>query len=246
MDVRVVVGTGAPTPDTTVGSELQAVVDGLLKGQPGLHVLDAGCGSKSHIRLPEDSTVTGLDISPETVCRNRSIKNIIHGDVQTYVFPKASFDAIVCWEVLEHVDDPLRAIDHFCNAVKENGIVILALPNVVSLKGLVTKFTPHSFHVWFLRRWLKDPNAGKPGFAPFPTPIKWSLAPRSLFHHCRRRGVEPIYFRAYVGSRIVALKRRFWFGYCAYAAMVGVLNILSLGRKNFGLSDIHVVLQRRS
>jgi SAM-dependent methyltransferase len=226
-------------------NELQGVLDGLLSGRRGLRVLDAGCGSRTHIDLPSDAIMTGLDISRESAVRNSAIKNVILGDVQTHVFPKDSFDAIVCWEVLEHVEHPMRALSLMFDAVAENGIVVLALPNAHSLKGLVTKFTPHGFHIWFLRRWLHEANAGKPGFAPFPTPLKWSLAPNALLSHCRKRGAEVVYFRAYVGARIAALRRRFWIGYCVYVALAGLLNFVSFGRSNFALSDMYVVLRRR-
>ncbi len=54
-------------------------------------------------------------------------------------------------------------------ALKPDGIMVLALPNLMSVKGLVTKFTPHAFHTWFYRRVYRSAKTGEDDEGPFPT-----------------------------------------------------------------------------
>jgi len=49
-------------------------------------------------------------------------------DITAVPAPDASFDAILCSEVLEHVPDPTRALDEFSRLLKPGGKLILAAP----------------------------------------------------------------------------------------------------------------------
>lgn len=40
------------------------------------------------------------------------------------------------------------------------GQIVVAAPNPYSVKGFVTRYTPHWFHVWYYRHVLHRPQAG--------------------------------------------------------------------------------------
>jgi hypothetical protein len=61
---------------------------------------------------------------------------------------------------------------------------------VWSVKGLMTKLTPHSFHVWVYQRLLGWTYAGKPGYGPFPTPMRLAMAPHTMKRLARDRGLH--------------------------------------------------------
>ena len=48
-------------------------------------------------------------------------------------------------------------------------MILIGAPNPRSLSGVVTKYSPHWFHVWFYRHIRGDAKAGLAGCAPFPT-----------------------------------------------------------------------------
>jgi 2-polyprenyl-3-methyl-5-hydroxy-6-metoxy-1,4-benzoquinol methylase len=221
----------------------QTYIDQLAHQRRGLRVLDAGCGGRLSFDLPPDATLTGIDISEESARRNKRITQIIIGDLQYHPLPAKSFDVVICCDVLEHLPRPELALASLFNATKDDGIVILELPNVLSLKGLVTKFTPHFFHVWILRTFLNFENAGKPGFAPFPTFLRRSIAPDALLRLCAAHRMKPVHFLLYEGSTIAQLRRKSPPSFMLYALLVKLLNGFFLGRRDFGLSDMQLVLR---
>jgi SAM-dependent methyltransferase len=177
-----------------VKEEAQSLVDQMAKPDAVLRVLEAGCGSNSKFRLAPNAHITGIDISKEQLEKNSVLHEKILGDIQTYPLEPSSFDIIFCWDVLEHLRHPENALRNFARAIRDGGIVVLGAPVVGSLKGVITKFTPHWFHVAVYRYWLGNENAGKPGYAPFPTFLKNSMSPRSIedFAHKSHLAVEAL------------------------------------------------------
>ena len=70
--------------------------------------------------------------------------------------------------MIEHLPDVEAALLGFCAALKRNGLILIGAPNPNSLSGVVTKYSPHSFHIWFYRNVRGDQKAGLPGGAPAP------------------------------------------------------------------------------
>ena len=73
--------------------------------------------------------------------------------------------------------------------LRPGGRAVLALPNILSLKGLVTRFTPWWFHVWVYRRVLGDASVGTDGIRPVPHGL--SLRPPPGGAAAARRGIRP-------------------------------------------------------
>ncbi len=187
----------------------QKIVDGLLPDTKDLKILEAGAGSLSYIHFPLKSYKIGIDISQEQLERNTLLNEKILGDIQTYDFPAEVFDVIVCWNVLEHLDQPIRALKNLARSLKKGGIMVLALPNVFSLKGLITKFTPHSFHVWYYRYLRGSKRAGQRGYAPFPAFLKFSIAPASLRRLAEKEGFRIEYSCVYEREHQREIREKF-------------------------------------
>lgn len=115
---------------------------GLRKGDS---FLDVGCGNGRHswgtYKL-HDCTVCALDIGQEDLQRtrytlttiekdeNRSGKWLaIRGDAANLPFPDASFDKVVCSEVLEHLRDDRRGIAELVRVLKDDGVLAVSVPN---------------------------------------------------------------------------------------------------------------------
>ncbi len=124
-----------------------------------LEVLEAGSGAKSNLNF-NDCTVTGIDISPHQLARNSCLQERVCADLHTYENEAWThrFDLIICWDVLEHLKSPRRAIEKFSDWIKtDGGRLVIVFPNSQSLKGNVTKHSPHYFHRLFYKITLGTP-----------------------------------------------------------------------------------------
>ena len=105
--------------------------------------------------------VTVVDIDEDQIRNNDYAQETILGDIQTYRFPPGSFDLVICYNVIEHLADVEAALLGFCEALKQGGLILIGAPNPKSLSGVVTKYSPHWFHVWFYR-YVRGEKTGRP------------------------------------------------------------------------------------
>lgn len=98
-------------------------------------LVDVGCGLGETIRsiveeFP-DAQLTGLDFSPHAIERCRSLMPEHRWDVADLSGDgfDASFDVVLCSEVLEHLDDPAAAIGNLARLVASDGTVVITVPH---------------------------------------------------------------------------------------------------------------------
>ena len=115
----------------------------------GLRVLDAasGEGYGSQILGARAASVTGVELDAETVeharRRYRSC-TFVRGDVTALPFEAASFDAVVSFETVEHVEEPAVAFAEFFRILIPGGLLIVSTPNVSGAPDTATDVNP--FH----------------------------------------------------------------------------------------------------
>ncbi len=225
--------------------KLQETVDSVLLGKPRPRVLEAGCGSLSHVRFPADTQLVGIDISQGQLDRNKGLHERILGDVQTYQLEPESFDGIVCWDVLEHLEAPEKALERFSEGIRAGGVIILSAPNPLSTKGLVTKLTPYVFHLWFYRKIRGWKQAGTAGNPPFPTYLRLSMAPKSIERFAARQGLHVLYrsVAGYGDSRDV-MGRKSRKVDMVMVVLNSLLRVLSLGTIQPEATQLYFVLQK--
>jgi len=68
----------------------------------------------------------------------------IVSDICNIPQPDASFDAVLCTEVFEHIPDPISAIKEFSRLLKKDGILILTAPFCSG-----SHFSPYHFYSGF-------------------------------------------------------------------------------------------------
>lgn len=183
---------------TAVFDRLQAFIEKENTGKPALRVLEAGCGSISYFHFQQEVHLVGIDISESQLERNTYLDERVLGDIQYYSFPPSSFDVIVCVDVLEHLPKPELALHKFNNAVKPNGLIVLKLPNVLSVKGLAAKFLPYRMHLLAYKYLNKGKySAGDSDIVPFKTYSRFSITPNALKKSAREIGLTTVYFDTY-------------------------------------------------
>lgn len=109
----------------------------------GGKILDVGCGDLYLSRLMPEFTWTGVDID-ET-----KDKRIIKQDITKtpWNFEAASFDTVICSEVLEHLFDPVSVIKEMRRVVRPSGALVLTVPNAHTFENLHGHFQSCIFDV---------------------------------------------------------------------------------------------------
>lgn len=234
----------APRPMTavepTVFGEMQAHLDGLLGSAGQIRMLDAGCGKNRIIPIADDCHIVGIDMDASQIHNNSAIDEAILGDVQTHRFDPASFDAIVCWDVLEHLADPRRALESFERALKPGGVMVIAVPHARSVKGLVTRYTPFWFHNLVWRRLL----GAKPDFEPFPTFMCSAMAPAKLRAFASEKGLVLGFDVTYEGWEQKLLRSRLRITGRAFSLVKGLVRMVSLGNVTIDSTDALFVMRK--
>lgn len=117
----------------------------------GLHCLDAGCGSGYGTHFLSEHGVReiiGVDISPQAIgyarkhyrLRNLDFQSM---DVCTLDFDDDSFQAVICFHVLEHLDEAgqEKSLGELTRVLQQDGAAYIACPNATVSRGT----NPHHF-----------------------------------------------------------------------------------------------------
>ncbi|HVS32422.1 MAG TPA: class I SAM-dependent methyltransferase [Thermoanaerobaculia bacterium] len=167
---------------------------GLLRlwgDRSGLDVLDVGCGfatTSEHIQK-RGNRVTGIESSEEAVARaSHRIDTVIHADLLDHgaISTGKQFDVILFADVLEHLPWPLAVLQRYLQLLRENGTVIVSLPNVglwsVRLSLMAGRFdyadtgVLDRTHLRFFTRRTARKLLGDAGLAPIRTTYNPGIA----------------------------------------------------------------------
>lgn len=105
----------------------------------GKVVLDAGCGTGYGTAYLGESAqrVVGVDVSDDALAYARkryATANVefAHADLQRLPFPDASFDAVVSFEAIEHLEDPGAFVAHAARVLQPGGTFVVSTPHVAA------------------------------------------------------------------------------------------------------------------
>ena len=115
----------------------------------GRSVLDAGCGTAYGTRLLAAAGarhVTGVDLAaavlesvapemPDTV-------TLRAGDLRNLADEDDTYDLVVCFEVIEHFEDPFAVLDELARVLAPSGVLVVSSPN----RGVYQEGNPHHLH----------------------------------------------------------------------------------------------------
>ena len=135
---------------------LLAVLDRISAGQ---NILDVGAGELRNKPLCQHLNYYSQDfcqyegkgdgVALQTGVWDTTKIDIV-SDITSIPSPDASFDVILCTEVLEHVPDPVAGLKEMCRLVKPAGQIILTVPF-----SSWTHFAPFHFSSGLSRYWFE-------------------------------------------------------------------------------------------
>lgn len=112
-------------------------------------VLDVGCGDGRLLReLPNRLMAVGVDYAMNSL--RRSVKNGIHASADRLPFADASFDLVLCCEMLEHLPDEMfqKTLRELERVARKH--ILISVPYKENLRLNHTKCPQCStvFHIW--------------------------------------------------------------------------------------------------
>jgi ubiquinone/menaquinone biosynthesis C-methylase UbiE len=117
----------------------------------GKEILDAGCGvgyGSAMLADAEATRVVGVDIDPAAIADAssrygaRDAVEFFQGDLLELPFDDSSFDLVVCFEAIEHIDRQDAALDELRRVLRDEGHVLLSSPN----RDVYPPGNPHHVH----------------------------------------------------------------------------------------------------
>src|SRR5579871_1458351 len=100
----------------------------------GLDLCEVGSGGGHVLRMFRGARITAVDVS--SVFLDTAKKNLagydarfIKGEIDKLDLPPASFDRIICTEVLEHTEDPEAILATIARLLRPYGVAVITVPN---------------------------------------------------------------------------------------------------------------------
>ncbi|MFZ4546343.1 MAG: class I SAM-dependent methyltransferase [Bacteroidales bacterium] len=115
----------------TLGRKLALIKRFQEKGE----ILDIGCATGQFLHFMSEKGWKTTGIEPDDKTRAKAISEYdlnVFPEEGLNTFPKASFDVITMWHVLEHVSELNTRMIQLKNLLKSNGTLFIAVPNYES------------------------------------------------------------------------------------------------------------------
>ncbi|MFH1053772.1 MAG: class I SAM-dependent methyltransferase [Candidatus Woesearchaeota archaeon] len=148
----------------------------LLKRTDAKNVIEVGCGEGYITKYLKDNNnidIIGIDLEESIIEKAKELHpdmRFFIGDIYQTNFPDNSFDCVIASEVLEHLEEPIRAIDEMKRISK--GHCLFSVPNepffrmanIARLKylnrlgntpGHIQNWTKHQFKTLLKRHFSK-------------------------------------------------------------------------------------------
>jgi SAM-dependent methyltransferase len=104
--------------------------------------LDVGCGEMPfRSLLGPGAKYTGIDVPSARAFGMSDNSDIVAFDGRTIPFADASFDHVLCTEVLEHVEDPAGLVAEMLRVLRPGGTLLATVPFSARVHH-----APHDFH----------------------------------------------------------------------------------------------------
>jgi Methyltransferase domain len=213
---------GEPVTVSSVGRAWWALVEAVgdeLDHRQRLWVLEAGAGTRTLFDLPEDAYVVGVDRDPWALERNARLDERVLADVANYRPLATGFDLINSWYVLDGLDDPSVVLERFAQWTGEQGLIVIAVPNLRSPRGLGSRL----FGKAKLRR---------------------SVTMAGLRRHFTRHGFTPLLQVSFEDATQIEQRRRLRIVRGRWTALQLVVRILSFGLLDAARTDLIVVYRK--
>jgi 2-polyprenyl-3-methyl-5-hydroxy-6-metoxy-1,4-benzoquinol methylase len=163
----------SPLPIRLIERKRLAIIREMIGDGAGQEVAEVGSGGGHVLRMFPAARLTAIDVSEvflDTARKNLSgyDARFIKGEIDKLDLPAASFDRIICTEVLEHTVNPSAILASIARLLRPNGVAVITVPNDPLINRLkqVVKRTPVGWalgkriewggDIYHLHQWTPD------------------------------------------------------------------------------------------
>jgi hypothetical protein len=215
-------GAVGPMTVATMGKAWRALAEAvgdLLDGRDGIWALEAGAGTRPLFDLPEDAFIVGVDRDPRALETNVRLDQRVHTELADYRPLAAGFDLITSWYVVDDLVEPAAVLDRFADWTAQDGLVVLAVPNLRSPRGIAARLAGRSR----LRR---------------------DVTPRALRRRFQQRGFTPVFQVFFEDADQTARRKRFRVTHGWWKVLQAMVRVATLGFLDAARTDYIVVFRR--
>jgi 2-polyprenyl-3-methyl-5-hydroxy-6-metoxy-1,4-benzoquinol methylase len=137
----------SPLPIRLIERRRLEIIRDMVGPAEGIDLAEVGSGGGHVLRMFPKAKLTAFDVSD--VFLDVARKNLagydvrfVKGEIDKLDFPSASFDRIICTEVLEHTQDPGAIAQTIARLLRPRGVAVITVPNdplIMRLKGIVRR-----------------------------------------------------------------------------------------------------------
>src|SRR6266850_1390203 len=110
---------------------LESLIEGISHEYNRPAILDVGCGTGINFSvLAKYGDTFSSDASEEALSfsKGRGIDGLVRSQVESLPFASSTFNIVTALDVLEHVDDDLKALDELLRITKDGGVLVITVP----------------------------------------------------------------------------------------------------------------------
>lgn len=105
-----------------------------------MSVLDVGTSTGTNLRMLREmgiASVTGLEMSISAIkyCESKGLGPIVLGDICEVPMRSDQFDLVLATDIIEHVEDDMRAVSEIVRLLKPGGRALFTVPMFQALWG---------------------------------------------------------------------------------------------------------------
>ena len=121
--------------------------------------IDIGSGNSPYKKYIIENVDEYISVDKGDIHRHMlgtSKEQFFDADIKDLPFEDNSFDTIILTQVLEHIDEPTKALDEVKRVLKKNGVIIISVPFIYQSHAIPYDFFRYS--EYSLRKICKDYN----------------------------------------------------------------------------------------
>jgi len=137
----------APWPIRLVERRRLTIIRDFVGDETGLEIAEIGSGGGHVLGMFPRARLTAIDVSD--VYLDNARKNLtgydvrfLKGEVDKMELPSATFDRVICTEVLEHVVNPGAVLAAMARLLRPSGVAVVTFPNdplILRVKGTIRR-----------------------------------------------------------------------------------------------------------